>query len=321
MEYYLTGMLIVAGVYGIMALGLNIIWGTAGLVHLGLVGSVAVGAYTSALTTTRLGFSIPAGILCGALMSAAVGVVLSCITSRLKDLYLAIVTLGFAEAIRIVASNEIWLTNGTDGISGIPGPFRADLTPFQFNLVYLAIVGATVLVLYFVCQRLLFSPFGRVLHAIRDDELVASVAGKNVQLYKVLAFAIGSGIVGLAGGLYAHYTSFIAPDLFMPLLTLYIKLALLAGGVGSNRGAIVGAGLVILVLETTRFIVPHIPYVSPTQAAALRELFLCATLLIVLRFRLKGLIPEAHDHLVRAGRNRRAHDQIPPVGLDGKRQQ
>lgn len=297
MDYYLTGMLIVAGVYAIMALGLNIIWGVTGLVHLGLVGSVAVGAYTSALTTTKLGFPIVLGILCGVLVAAAVGVVLSLITSRLKDLYLAIVTLGFAEAIRITASNEIWLTNGTDGISGIPGPFRGDLTPVQFNLVYLGIVGATVLALYFLCQRLLFSPFGRVLHAIRDDELVVGVAGKNVQLYKVQAFAIGSGIIGLAGGLYAHYTSYIAPDLFMPLLTLYIKLSLLAGGVGNNRGAIIGAGLVILVLETTRFVVPHIPYISPTQGAAIRELFLCATLLIVLRFRLKGLIPEAHDHL------------------------
>ena len=89
-------------------------------------------------------------------------------------------------------------------------------------------------------QRLSYSPFGRVLRAIRDDEQVAAVAGKRVLAFKVLAFAIGCAVLGLAGALYAHYTSFVVPDIFVPLLTLYIKMALLSGGVGNNRGAVLG---------------------------------------------------------------------------------
>lgn len=298
MEIYIISISVVAVIYAIMALGLNVMWGMAGLVNLGLVGSAAVGAYTSAILTKTYGLPIPAGILCGTIAAAVVGAGLSMVTRRLKDHYLAIVTLGFAEAIRIVASNEIWLTNGTDGISGIAGPFRADVSLTQFNLIYLGIVVVVLAALYFCCQRILYSPFGRVLRAVRDDDVVVSVAGKNAQVFKVQAFAIGSGIVGLAGGLYAHYTSFISPDLFVPLLTLYVKLSLLVGGVGNNRGAVVGAALIILILEGTRFVIPFIPYITPPQGAAMRELFLSATLLIVLRFRVTGLIPEAQDHPV-----------------------
>ncbi|MFB7146067.1 branched-chain amino acid ABC transporter permease [Agrobacterium deltaense] len=298
MEIYIISISVVAGIYAVMALGLNVMWGMAGLVNLGLVGSAAVGAYTSAILTKTLGLPIPAGILCGTIAAALVGAGLSMVTRRLKDHYLAIVTLGFAETIRIIASNEIWLTNGTDGISGIAGPFRSDVSLLQFNLIYLGIVILVLAALYVCCQRILYSPFGRVLRAVRDDDVVVSVAGKNAQVFKVQAFAIGSGIVGLAGGLYAHYTSFISPDLFVPLLTLYVKLSLLVGGVGNNRGAVVGAGLIILILEGTRFVIPFVPYITPPQGAAMRELFLSATLLIVLRFRVTGLIPEAHDHPV-----------------------
>ena len=101
-------------------------------------------------------------------------------TARLRGDYLAIVTLGFSEVVRLVASNEIWLTNGTDGISGIPGPWRGRLTPEQFNLVYLALVVAALAVVVAMLERLRRSPYGRVLRAIRDDEQVAEVAGKHV---------------------------------------------------------------------------------------------------------------------------------------------
>lgn len=298
MEVYIISISVVAGIYAVMALGLNVMWGMAGLVNLGLVGSAAVGAYTSAILTKTLGLPIWAGIIFGTIAAAIVGAGLAMVTRRLKDHYLAIVTLGFAETIRIVASNEIWLTNGTDGISGIPGPFRADLSLLQFNLVYLGIVVLVLAALYFCCQRILYSPFGRVLRAVRDDDVVVSVAGKNMQAFKVQAFALGSGIIGLAGGLYAHYTSFISPELFVPLLTLYIKLSLLVGGVGNNRGAVLGAAIIIVILEGSRFVIPFIPYITPPQGAAMRELFLSATLLIVLRFRVTGLIPEARDHPV-----------------------
>src|SRR4051812_16728771 len=300
MENYLVAMGVSAGIFALMALGLNVIWGMAGMVNLGLVGFFAVGAYVSALLTLKLHFPVAVGVLAGTAIAAGVGAVVALVTVRLKGDYLAIVTLGFAETVRIIASNEIWLTNGTDGLSGIPGPLRATLPPVGYNLLYLCLVVALVTVLFVLIDRLSHSPFARVLRAIREDEQVAAVAGKHVIAFKVKAFAFGSAALGLAGALYGHYTSYIAPDIFVPLLTLYIKLSLLAGGVGNNRGAIVGAVLVVTFLEGTRFIVPLVPGVSAVQGAALREMITSSALLVLLRFRTQGLIPEARSHLPRA---------------------
>ena len=292
MVNYLIAMAVSASIYALMALGLNVIWGLAGMVNLGLVGFFAVGAYVTALLTIKLGVPIALGMTVGALAASAVGAMVALITVRLRGDYLAIVTLGFAETIRIVASNTIWLTNGTDGLSGIAGPYRGVLSPEGFNLLYLAVAGAFVMVAYVLAERLRVSPFGRVLRAIRDDEQVASVAGKHVTAFKIKAFAIGAGALGLAGALYAHYTSYIAPDIFVPLLTLYIKLALLTGGLGSNRGAIAGAFLIVFLLESTRFLIPLVPVLSAVQGAALRELLIASLLIVMLRYKPGGLFPE-----------------------------
>jgi branched-chain amino acid transport system permease protein len=297
MENYLIAMCVSAGIYALMALGVNVVWGFAGMVNLGLVGFFAVGAYTSALLTLKAGWTIGAGMGAATIVAALVGAIVALITVRLRGDYLAIVTLGFAETIRIVASNAIWLTNGTDGLSGIPGPGRGRLSPEMFNLVYLAIVGVIVAIAYAMNERLRISPFGRVLRAIRDDEQVAAVAGKHVTLFKVKAFAISSAALGLAGALYAHYTSYIAPDIFVPLLTLYIKLALLAGGLGNNRGAIVGAFAVVFLLESTRFVIPFVPGITPVQGAAIREFLIAAFLLVMLRYKPSGLVPEPATRL------------------------
>lgn len=301
MEHYLVAMAITAGLYALMAFGTNIFWGMAGLVNLGVVGFVGVGAYTSALLTLKLGWPIPLGILAGALAGALAGVLVGMITVNLKGDYLAIVTLGFAESVRIFTSNEIWLANGTDGLSGIPGPWRAELGPHGFNLLFLGIVVVAVVIAFFIAERLCYSPFGRVLRAVRDDEQVAAVAGKYVLLFKLKAFAIGTGALGLAGALYAHFTSYIAPDLFVPLLTLYIKLSLLVGGLGNNKGALLGAVCVVFFLESTRFIVPLIGGLSAVQGAALRELIVSCALLMILRYHTKGMIPERIVHPVLPG--------------------
>src|SRR5262249_39190611 len=115
---------------------------------------------------------------------------------------------------------------------------------------------------------------------------------KDVTRLKVKAFAFGTAALGLAGALYGHFTSYIAPDLFEPLLTLYVILALLAGGLGNNKGAVLGAVAVVFFLESTRFITPLLPVISAVQGAALRQLLIAAALLIILRFYTQGLIPE-----------------------------
>jgi branched-chain amino acid transport system permease protein len=292
MDAYIVAMLVFAGFYALMALGLNVIWGLAGMVNLGLVGFFGLGAYASALLTTKLLWPMPLGWAAGAVVAAAAGGMMALIVARLRGDYLAIVTLGFAEVIRLVASNEIWLTNGTDGISGIPGPWRGDVTPREFNLIFLVIVWSAVAVCFALLARVSHSPFGRVLRAIREDEDVAAVAGKPVLWFKIRAFALGAAVVGLSGALYAHYNAYIAPDGFAPLLTIYIVLALTAGGVGAMRGAIIGAVLVLVLLEGTRFLAQIVPGVTPVQKAALRESIIALSLILLLRFRPQGLIPE-----------------------------
>ncbi len=299
MQNYIVALGVTAGLYALMALGLNVMWGMAGLVNLGLVGFFAVGAYTSALLTTKLGVAIGVGMLAGGLAGGVAGALVALLTARLRGDYLAIVTLGFAESLRVTASNETWLTNGTDGMSGIPGPWRSLLSPVRVQ-PRLPGIGRRNRAgrLRHRAQRLSYSPFGRVLRAIRDDDQVAAVAGKPVLAFKVLAFAIGCTALGLAGALYAHYTSFIVPDIFVPLLTLYIKMALLSGGVGNNRGAVLGGVLIVVFLEGTRFVTPLIPGLGPVQGAALQQFLVTASLLVVLRYRTRGLIPEPLDHPV-----------------------
>lgn len=292
MDNYLVAMATFAGIYALLALALNLIWGMAGMINLGLVGFFAVGAYVSALSTKKLGMPMALGIVLAIVLTAAAGTLVALVTARLRGDYLAIITLGFSEVIRLVASNEIWLTNGTDGISGIPGPARGQVTPATFNLIYLGIVAVAVLVVLLLMERVRTAPYGRVLRAIRDDDQVAAVAGKRVIAFKVQAFAVSAGVLGLAGALFAHYTSFIAPDTFAPLLSIYIVLALTAGGTGNNRGAVLGACLVVFFMESTRFVTGALPGLKPVQVAAVRELLIGASLIIVLRVRPAGLLPE-----------------------------
>ena len=288
---YFAAMSVIAGLYALMALGVNLTWGLTGMINLGLAGFVAVGAYTTALLT-KSGVAIPLGVLAGGVVAAATGAVVALVTARLRADYLAIVTLGFSESIRIAASNEIWLTNGSDGIAGIPGPWRGAVPPPVFNLLFLTIVLVVLAAVFGVLHRLGRAPFGRVLRAIRDDEDVAAVAGKHVLVFKVKAFAMGAAVLGVAGALYAHATSFIAPEIFAPLLTLNIILALVAGGVGNNAGAVVGAVLIVVLLEGSRFAAPLLGFLSPARFAAVRELLIAVLLLAILRVLPGGILPE-----------------------------
>src|ERR1700712_1032874 len=122
MDNYLIAMATIACVYGLMTVSLNLSWGITGMVNLGIAGFFGIGAYTSALLTTKLHVPVAAAVLCAMAAGAVAGAVLTFATLRLRDDYLAIVTLGFAEIVRLVALNELWLTNGSDGISGIPSP-------------------------------------------------------------------------------------------------------------------------------------------------------------------------------------------------------
>jgi branched-chain amino acid transport system permease protein len=291
---YLVFILVVAGIYAMLAQSLTLSWGMAGLVNLGLVGFFAIGAYASAMSTKWGGVPIPLGLLLAVATGLIAGYVVTISTLRLRDDYLAIVTLGFAELVRLVASNEIWLTGGTDGIAGVPAMVPRALGP-TYHLVMLGIVTALVILLHLGLARLAASPWGRALRAVREDQTVAAVAGKPVTRLKAEAFSIAAAIAALAGGVYGHYTSFVAPDVYQPLITIYVFLAVTAGGVGRPAGAVLGSYLLIVFLEATRFMAEVIPGVTPLQAAALREMMVGLALILLLRLKPDGLLPERNQ--------------------------
>src|SRR6201988_5200096 len=152
MTNYIIAMATFASIYAILALGLNVMWGMAGMVNLGIVGFYAFGAYVSALLTTKAGAPIALGFAAAIVGTAVMAALTTLGLTRLRDDYLAIVTLGFAEVVRIVAENEIWLTLGTDGISGIPQPLKSTLGP-DFNLAYLAFCLVVLALVLFVLER------------------------------------------------------------------------------------------------------------------------------------------------------------------------
>ncbi len=283
---YLTFIATLTGVYAILALGLVVTWGQGGMVNLGLVGFFGLGAYGSALLVGQ-GVPIAVGWLAAAAVSAAVGVGFCVLTRTLRGDYLAVVTLGFAEGVRLVETNERWLTGGSDGISGIRAPLK-DVLGAWYPWFYLGLTWTVVALACLVLARLLNSPFGRALRAVRDDETVAAVAGKAVLRLKCQAFGIGAGLFGLAGALYAHFTSYIAPDNFVLQLTIYIFLAVTAGGHSRLIGAVSGSFAVMTILESSRFAAAVIPGLSAVQIASLREFAIAVALILILQRRPEG---------------------------------
>jgi len=291
MTFYVISTLTVGGVFALLALSLNLAWGMTGMVNLGLAGFFAVGAYASAIATTS-GAPILAGFAVAVLAGIIAGLIVTFSTLRLRDDYLAIVTLGFGEVVRLVALNERWLTNGADGISGIPGPFREQLGSQGFAAVYLVLTTLVVGLVLWLLRRLDAAPYGRVIKALREDQELARFAGKPVLKFKFEVFALAAAIASIAGALYGHLQSYISPDHFQVLITIYIFLAVTAGGVGRPAAAVAGAYAVVIFLETTRFLADVVPWLSPVQLAALREVMVGAALLIVLIWRPRGFMPE-----------------------------
>jgi len=284
----------IAGIYAVLAQSLVLSWGMGGIVNLGLAGFFAIGAYASAMATKWGGIPLPVGILLAMLAACLAGLVVTYSTLRLRDDYLAIITLGFSEVLRIVANNEIALTGGSDGISGITGGVSR-ATGITYALYWLGFVSLAALLCFLAVRRLATSPWGRALRAVRDDQVVAAVAGKPVTRLKAQAFALSTAMAGLAGALFGHFGSYVAPDMFQPLITIYIFLAVTLGGNGRPAGAVLGAYVLVVFLELTRFTTEHVGGISPLQGAALREITIAVVLLVLMRLRPQGLLPERNQ--------------------------
>lgn len=290
---YLTAIATLVGIRALLTLGLNVQWGLTGLVNLGVVAFFAVGAYTAALLAVT-GVAFPLAWAAAVVLAAAAGVMMAMVALRLREDYLAVVTLGFAEVLRLFLLNEAWLTRGANGVTGIPRPLHAVFNR-HYDVFYLALVLATVALVYWALQRVAGSPFGRVLRAIREDETVAAVAGKSVFRFKVQAFAVGAAIAGLAGILFAHYLAYIEPNMFLPQETLFVWLALILGGSGNNRGALLGSVVLLGLLEGSRFAKDVIPFLTGVRLAAAQQMLVGLVLVALIVHRPEGLLPERRE--------------------------
>lgn len=283
---YLCAIGIIALIYCLLALGLNLQFGLTRLVNFGVVAFFAVGAYTSGLLSLQ-GVPLPLCFVAAGVLSGLLALPIGLLSLRLRDDYLAIVTLGFSEAVRISIQQESWLTHGVQGLPGLPKLFAAwggtsDMAIFTTLLVLVALVSwGTV--------RLARSPFGRLLKAIGDDEAALSALGKDPAWFKVQVFMLGAALAGLAGAFYAHFITFITPEQFIPLITFYVWMGLVMGGTGTVRGAVFGSLLLMVFLEGSRFAKDWVPGVSEVGMASLRLAAVGLALILVTLYRPNGL--------------------------------
>ena len=307
--------LTVALSYAIICLGLNVQWGQTGLFNVGVAGFVGIGAYASALLTTpdaperAGGFDLPiaVGWAGGACAAAFVAFLVGVLTLRLRADYLAIATFGVAVVVQLCALNLESLTGGPFGIGFIPRPFGALAgDPLLFGLLNFGLVAVTTLAVYLALERLLRSPWGRVLRAIREDEQAALALGKNVIAFRLQAFAIGGAIMGLAGAVQAHFIGFIAPENYVPMLTFQVWAMLIVGGSGNNRGAILGAILVWAIWAASAAVISAgVPPEHQARAAALQIVLIGIAICAVLLLRPRGILGEVRTVSRHVGQNTR----------------
>jgi branched-chain amino acid transport system permease protein len=290
------------GIYILLALGLNVVVGLAGLLDLGYVAFFAVGSYTFALLAVHhltFWLLLPIGIV----FAAVAGVILGAPTLRLRGDYLAIVTLGFGEIVRRVAINSNWM-GGPRGVSNIPHPPSiGHIKAFTYGVLdpkpYYYLVLAAIILVIFVDRRLERSRVGRAWQAIREDEDAAELTGVPTFKFKLWAFAIGASIGGMAGVIFASKQIAITPDNFQFLLSVLVLAAVVLGGSGNVPGVILGAFLVAWLPEYLRgasfgkFVVRQVHHVLPqTQDFSdLRVLIFGGLLVIMMIFRPEGLLP------------------------------
>ncbi|HWR59783.1 MAG TPA: hypothetical protein VN328_12930 [Thermodesulfovibrionales bacterium] len=273
---YLLDVAILAGIYIILALGLNVVVGFAGLLNLGFVAFYAIGAYTYALLNVKLGLGFWEALPICLLLTTISGFILSIPALRLRGDYLAIVTLGFGEIVRLVLNNWDSLTNGPNGISGISTPFLFGSSLGAMNRYYYMVLLAVALT-YVVVRRVRASKIGRAWIAIREDEIGASSVGINTTKYKLYSFAFGAFWAGCAGTLFAAKMRFVSPESFTFMESVLILCMVILGGLGSIGGVIMGAAVLVVLPEVLR------------EVQSYRMIALGVGLIIVMIFRPQGL--------------------------------
>jgi len=254
-EYFIH-LAILVGFNILLVSGLNLIAGYTGKLSLGQAGFYAIGAYTSAILSIKLGWSFWFTLPLSGIFSFLIASILGVIILRLKGHFLAITTLGLGEIVRMIILNSTNFTGGPMGIVGIPSPNLIDLYFFKINFESKIAFYYLTYLIVFIClislKNILNSYYGRAFMAIRDDETAARVMGVNTTYYKVLAFGISAFLAGIAGSLYSHYINFISPDSFTIAESINYLTIMIIGGIGTFGGPIIGSFLLIYIPEMLR---------------------------------------------------------------------
>lgn len=298
---FLIYLVTIIGIWGLLALSLNVQFGLTGLINLGHIVFFMVGGYASTVLVMFAGFPMVLGWAAAMIIAALVGVLMTLPTATLRQDYWAISSLAFAEIVRFVFKNTPIkgdYIGASFGIPDIPQPLGDVLTTDQFYLFFLVLVLVVVAACWAVVEWLTRTPFGRLLKAIREDDNVALALGKPVRSIRMRAMALGGAIGGLAGALFAHYNAFIQPNYFLPLETFLVWAMLLLGGRGNHLGALAGAVVIQLLYNSTRFLKDLVDIDQGILSSG-RMIVIGALIILVVLYMPNGLFPEKRRRYAR----------------------
>jgi ABC-type branched-subunit amino acid transport system permease subunit len=303
MLQYWTAILTEATIFGVLALGIDMIWGWAGDFDLSAYAYFALGVYMTIIMTVGkakapveyvLGWRLPylLAVVIAVVVVVAFASIIGAIALRnLRDVYFSITTFGAVWAIYYLVENFTPLFNGYNGVFGLFDPMGQHLSYNAYHYFFFAFCLLVLFLVYLLVQRLSTSPFGRMVRAVRDDEHAASVYGRNVFWAKYRTYLFGAGLAGLSGGLFAAYIGAFNPLDWKPTEIFVLYAAILVGGRGNPRGVVLGSFIVYVgFVEMTRYI-PS-PAARPELGPALRQILIGLLIILMLKFRPSGLLPE-----------------------------
>lgn len=285
MDYLLQIVFLIA-IYTVLAVSLDLLMGHTGLMSMAHAGFYSLGAYSSAIVTLYLGAPFFAGVFAGIIFAALVSILVSAPSLRVREDYFVIATFGFQMIISTVLKNWINVTGGQRGIAGIPTPsFFGRSIQSRAAFVILAVLFA--IVSYTIVWLIAKNPYGRVLRAIREDEVFAQTLGKNTLRFKISVFAITAALAASAGSLYAHYVTYIDPTSFTVLESILVISMVIIGGAGSRWGPLIGATTLVVLPEALRFV----GFTESDQVAAnIRQILYGVLLVLMMLARPRGLL-------------------------------
>lgn len=303
MLQYWTAILTEATIFGVLALGIDMIWGWAGDFDLSAYAYFALGVYMTIILTVGkakspveyvLGWRLPylLAVVVAVVVVLAFASIIGAIALRnLRDVYFSITTFGAVWAIYYMVENFTPLFNGYNGVFGLFDPMGGSLSYNAYHYFFFGFCLLVLFLVYLLVQRLSRSPFGRMVRAVRDDERAASVYGRNVFWTKYRTYLFGAGLAGLSGGLFAAYIGAFSPLDWKPTEIFVLYAAILVGGRGNPRGVVLGSFIVYVgFVEMTRYI-PS-PAARPELGPALRQILIGVLIILMLKFRPSGLLPE-----------------------------